>query len=106
MREGGGGEEGTVEGGKCERVRRCEECEEGERMRDVRGEGRKGEGKKGKKGRRKGEEERVMWRFVPLDSLPSKAVSHGGRHERTFARGGRKEVRSQHSTVSTWYCLQ
>ena len=33
MREGGGEEEGTVEGGKCERVRRCEECEEGERMR-------------------------------------------------------------------------
>ena len=41
-----------------------------------------------------------MWRFVPLDSLPSKAASHGGRHERTFARRGRKEV-SSHSTVST-----
>ena len=38
--------------------------------------------------------------YVPLDSLPSKAASHGGRHERTFARRGRKEV-SSHSTVST-----
>lgn len=68
----------------------------------MRGEGRKGEGKKGrrkKEGRRE-TEVWVMWRFVPLDSLPSKAASHGGRHERTFARRGRKEV-SSHSTVST-----
>ena len=55
-------------------------------------------GRKGRKGGgRKGEEERVMWRFVPLDSLPSKAASRGGIHERTFARRGRKEVSSQHS---------
>ena len=55
---------------------------------------------------RGGKEEWVMWRFEPLDSLPSKAASCGGRHERTFARRGRKEVSSQHSTVSTQLCLQ
>ena len=60
-------------------------------------------------GREKRKEEWVMWRFVPLDSLPSKAASHGGRHERTFARRGRRGQQStfdgKHTVVFTMTSL-
>ena len=47
--------------------------------------------------------------YVPLDSLPSKAASHGGRHERTFARRGRRGQQStfdgKHTVVFTMTSL-